>query len=394
MTALSNPILSSIITISEKLEGCKLSDNVLEEISESLDIVSKHMKIDNTEALFLAIIFALQNQDNEPVNLHQIANFLDFPFLHILEYRYVIDSLVNKSFIYMSIRKNVSSHPENNGYRVCGSVSNCIIDGKQVVVPKFESFDLETAITEVLFIEGAYKENIMDTTEYMRQVITFENKVQHLELFKNIVDKFPEDVESRIMLYFFSYSVICGVDYESPVGFSSNRHCAVFNYLSESGRIKRRRAFIKGSDILLQNKFVEKFSCEAEGPRGGSFINYRMTANGIRELFGESASEYISDKDELTELDKVILVIKELSSTYEEHCARREKFETLRKIEDKNQEYDYFNKSKTLIPDDFNRWLYFDCVADFIRGYESDLTNTLKDIFGHEKIYLGITRFS
>ena len=187
MTAHSNPVLSSIIKISEKLEGSKLSESILKEINEQLLIVSEFLKIDTTETLFFILIFALENHDNEKVNLHMIAEYLDVPFLHLLEYRYVLDLLEENSLIYMNEKKGGNSHSENNGYKICASVSNGVIEGKSIVIPQKKEINVETGISEILSICGMYKENEMDSNEYFRQIILYENKVKHLELFENIL---------------------------------------------------------------------------------------------------------------------------------------------------------------------------------------------------------------
>ena len=47
MIAHTNPILSSVITIYDKLKGSKLEESVLNEIDESLSNIAKFYNLDN-----------------------------------------------------------------------------------------------------------------------------------------------------------------------------------------------------------------------------------------------------------------------------------------------------------------------------------------------------------
>ena len=80
----TNTILSAIITSSEKLEGSKLEDSVLKEIEGELTRIADYIKADEMSAIFFTIIFVLQNQRQSSVSMHDIAEFLDYSFLHIL----------------------------------------------------------------------------------------------------------------------------------------------------------------------------------------------------------------------------------------------------------------------------------------------------------------------
>lgn len=57
MVAHSNPILSSVITVYDKLRGSKLEESVLYEIDDSIVNLMNFLNIDNTEAIFCCFIF-------------------------------------------------------------------------------------------------------------------------------------------------------------------------------------------------------------------------------------------------------------------------------------------------------------------------------------------------
>ena len=117
-------ILSEIIAVSEKLEGSKLEKPVLDEVRPEIQSIASYLDCDELAAIFFVVFFVLQNQWQSSVNLHDIAGFLDYSFLHILEFRKKIDALEKKNLIYMDERRNISHHSENNGYNITGTVMN------------------------------------------------------------------------------------------------------------------------------------------------------------------------------------------------------------------------------------------------------------------------------
>lgn len=387
MTAHSNPVLSSIIKISEKLEGSKLSESILKEINEQLLIVSEFLKTDTTEALFFILIFALENHDNENVNLHMIAEYLDLPFLHLLEYRYVLDLLEDDGYIFCGNGQKSNISQKNNGYNICSSISNSVIEGKELIATAKESFNLESGISKITEIMQMYANNAIDSREYIRQIISFEKKLQHLELFKNVLQMFPEDIESRILIYYFSYAVIYGYEFDAGQGRGVFRQRNAFKYIPNFGGARRNRALYKGNDILIKEKILEKYFCQDDGPVPGNYVNYKLSQTGIKKLFGNSATEFIYPDEETTELDEIIIAIKNFSHVYEDDISRREKMTSLINLEEENKKFKYFTQFDSLIPNNVYRWFYFECVSDFICGGESSLCSTLRDLFGRGGTY-------
>ncbi|MCI6892560.1 MAG: hypothetical protein MR852_11090, partial [Treponema sp.] len=150
----TNTILSAIITASEKLEGSKLEDSVLKEIECELTRIADYIEADEMSAIFFTIIFVLQNQRQASVSMHDIAEFLDYSFLHILEYRKKIDELEKKNLIHMKEQRNVSPHTENNGYQVSGTVMNNVIDNEPIIFMEDEEKTTESVLQELTFIQS------------------------------------------------------------------------------------------------------------------------------------------------------------------------------------------------------------------------------------------------
>lgn len=71
-------ILGKIIFLSETLQGSKLEDDSLDKARAELQEVSSYLCVDEISAIFFAVIFVLQNQRSMEVNLHDIAEFLNY----------------------------------------------------------------------------------------------------------------------------------------------------------------------------------------------------------------------------------------------------------------------------------------------------------------------------
>ena len=378
MIAHSNPILDSVIEISENLKSSKLSENVLKEIEEPLKLLSEFLSVEVTEALFFAIIFSIQNQENRCVNLHQIAEYFDYPFLNLLKYRYAIDTLLSKGLLDLKEKTNISHHPENNGYSICGSIANCIIDGKKIYFPEEEKLCLETVLFQIKEIMDGFRSNIMQSSEYKRQIGNLENIVQDIDLIKNVTKAYPNDFESRIVLYYVSIKTIdeeSFSDDERDFGFNN-----IFQYLLGSEKVRKKKAFRDGSDPLLKNKYIEEYWLEC-GTH--NCLLYRFTNKGIKKFFGKDSKDYLLRNRNLSILDDVLTSLKKLSYIYESNDLRKK--ERLKKWEKEVENYQYFKTIKSLIPDECTRWFYLDCVNDSTKGYASSLTKTLQDIYGHGK---------
>lgn len=388
MIAHTNPILSSVITIYDKLKGSKLDESVLNEIDESLSNIAKFYNLDKTETLFFVLIFSLQNQDDKEVSLHRIAEYLEYPFLGLLAYRYVIDSLENKSLIYLTERKNISHHPENNGYRVCGSVSNCVIEGEAIKISSKKQKTLEDVICEILFIEANHG-NIGDI-EYSRQIEICERNNQHFEIIKNITSMFPDDFDSRVLLYYFCYSTIYGEECWEPIYRRQKYETNAFFCLPQSSVDKRRREMFNNKDILFDKRLLEKY--QRNNVFGsGDFASFQLSKKGIKVLFGKDSKKY-SYNDERTELDFIMLGIKEISSIYEDPKTLILKIHQFKQAEKNYCKYTYFKQVRRLVPNDNNRLIYFNCVKNFLDSYGTDIGKSLMNIYGRSPSYFNELR--
>lgn len=387
----TNTILSAIITTSEKLEGSKLEDSVLKEIECELTRIADYIEADEMSAIFFTIIFVLQNQRQASVSMHDIAEFLDYSFLHILEYHKKIDKLEKKNLIHMKEQRNVSHHAENNGYELSGTVMNNVIDNEPIIFMEDEEKTTESVLHELTFIQSNYLEHVMNYNEYTRQLATAERKNADFEVVKNINNLFPNDLDTRSILYYLSLCTILDTNLFEEERRASGNYPIFLKLISPRKKYVRKSALYDDSDILIKKNLLERFYEETnEYRRAGAVIkiNFKLSTNGIKKIFGNEAKLYIKKDLEKTETDKTIEALRDFSYAYENDSeGKYTKLFNLRRIEKKHKALSFFKTLQTVISEEEYRFILYDATNDYLSGEKSNLPATLNDIYGHTPEY-------
>lgn len=387
----TNTILSAIITASEKLEGSKLEDSVLKEIEGELIRIANYLEEDEMSAIFFTIIFVLQNQRQSSVSMHDIAEFLDYSFLHILEYRKKIAELEKKNLIHMKEQRNVSPHPENNGYQISGTVMNNVIDNEPIIFMEDEEKTTESVLQELSFIQSNYLEHVMNYSEYTRQLATAERKNADSEIVKTIKNLFPDDFDTRSILYYLSLCTILDTNLFEEEGRENRKFPLFLSLISPQKKYARKNALYDDSDILIKKNFLERSYEETDDYRRRRVvmkINFKLSTNGINKIFGNEAKLYIKKELEKTEADKTIEALRDFSYAYEnDNGVKYTKIYNLRRIEKKYNGLNFFKTLKTVISKEEYRFMIYDATNDYLSGEKSNLPATLNDIYGHTPDY-------
>ena len=387
----TNTILSAIITASEKLEGSKLEDSVLKEIEGELIRIANYLEEDEMSAIFFTIIFVLQNQRQSSVSMHDIAEFLDYPFLHILEYRKKIAELEKKNLIHMKEQRNVSPHPENNGYQISGTVMNNVIDNEPIIFMEDEEKTTESVLQELSFIQSNYLEHVMNYSEYTRQLATAERKNADSEIVKTIKNLFPDDFDTRSILYYLSLCTILDTNLFEEEGRETRKFPLFLSLISPQKKYARKNALYDDSDILIKKNFLERSYEETDDYRRRRVvmkINFKLSTNGINKIFGNEAKLYIKKELEKTEADKTIDALRDFSYAYEnDNGGKYTKIYNLRRIENKYKGLNFFKTLQTVISKEEYRFILYDATNDYLSGEKSNLPATLNDIYGHTPDY-------
>lgn len=384
-------ILSAIITASEKLEGSKLEDSALKEIEGELTRIAAYLESDEMAAIFFIIIFVLQNQRQSSVSMHDIAKFLDYSFLHILEYRKKVDDLEKKNLIHMKDLRNVSHHAENNGYAISGTVMNNVIDNEPILFIEEEKKTSESILQEFTFIQAGYLNKVMNFSEYTRQMDTVERKNADSEVVKNILKLYPTDFDSRAILYYLSHCAILDTepfedDTRGPV-----KQSVIFKLISPQKKFMRRNSLYDDSDSMYKKNLLERTYEETDEyyrRKNVMKISFKLSSEGIKKIFGSEAKLYIKKDLGLSETDKTLNALRDFGFEYEnDNESKFVKLDNLRRIEKKYKNLDFFKTIMTIIPNNKYRYFLYDCTKDFSGGGPSCLTSTLNDIYGHSSDY-------
>ncbi|WP_022932120.1 ATP-binding protein [Treponema bryantii] len=391
-------ILGKIIYLTETLEGSKLEEEALNKTKTELAAICEYLGTDEITAIFFSVIFVLQNQREQPVSLHDIAEFLDYSFLYILEYRKNISSLEEMGLISMMNKKNVSPHPENNGYQINGTVMNNVIDGEPILKLERGDETTERVLGEIQEVQNYYMEGgVMDYFEYKRQILTLEKKYGRNKFIQNALKQFSNDFDSRSFLYYFSVALINGAEACAPHRRYGYCETEAFMLLAPGKRISRKKGMtIDRNDVLIINDYIKAAYLETdEYFHGKKLLNrsFKLTANGIKKLFGPEAKLYLDETKSETELDKTITALSMLSDIYESTgTSKNRKLEQLRKEEEENQELSFFKNIQSAIKNANNRFFLYDCTNDFLSGHKSSLCSTLNDLYSHDDRYFSQLR--
>lgn len=394
METKTNKVLDSVISLAENLEGSELSTEAIEKSKEQIEFLKNYFKASEIGAIFMAIIFVLQNQENESVSLHDISEFLKYPFIRMLSFRKELDILEENSLIDIRDEHNVSHHSENNGYVVCGTVINNIIDGENIVLLERPKESITGVINKILRTQSAFFDEVLESTEYYRQIMTLEKKYDYNPIVRNCVKLFPDDFGSRLLIY----NLCCPVIFKKPWRRCSeddySSSSTIFDVLPEDIKYARIKSMDSEKDILVKKKLVEKIvRIESDGPFDTTVvIDYGLTRKAIKTLFEEEAENFLPEEIKLTEQEKIVRFLSKFAELYESNFARLRKVAMLRKYENENSNNKFVKTMETMVGDIDNRFFLYDVMNDYIKGHDSSLTRTLTDLHGKTDYYFRFLR--
>ena len=98
-------------------------------------------------------------------------------------------------------------------------------------------------------------------------------------------------------------------------------------------------------------------------------INFKLSTNGIRIIFGNEAKLYIKKDLEKTETDKTIDALRDFSYEYENDSeGKYTKLYNLRRIEKKYKALTFFKTLQNIITKDEHRFIVYDITKDYLSG--------------------------
>ena len=105
-------ILQTIINLSEKLQDCKLEDSAIAEEKAQLNRLASYLNVDEISAILFMIIFYIQSEKSSSVSIGDVADFLDYPHICILQYTKNFSMLqkTSKCFLVVVLNHNSIKH--------------------------------------------------------------------------------------------------------------------------------------------------------------------------------------------------------------------------------------------------------------------------------------------
>ena len=379
-------ILQTIIDLSARLQGCGLEQDALKSEEENLGRLAKYLNVDETSAVFFTVIFYLQIQESSASSLSEIADFLELPHISILLYSQNLNILQKKFLIDQKrAESRYSRRSERNaGYEVPDPVVESIIENTPLVEVQ-ESQDTSDKIFMNFFtlFKNCIKNSNVDESFY-RTIAAYERKYEGDEIMQNIKKEFPEDQESRIILYLLSSFCICG---RTLIDDDADFFSDVLGMFIQFGRCKR---LINKNDVLYEKNLITKnFETVSESFRRGPLYAsiLKLSPEGIKKLFGSQAEKYAEADYQKSELEITIDALHEFAITYEKRQAIFVKKRELAQLEKKFSELPFFKKIIKTKLDPMDRFFLYDCTKDFLDGNESSLCSTLSDLYAKTNLY-------
>ncbi|MCR5189389.1 MAG: ATP-binding protein [Treponema sp.] len=378
-------VLDTVIKIYEELEGSKLEQEALLKVSEELNMLQNYLGCSQIQAAFFSIIFSLQNKDGEAVSFHKITDYLDESFLYLIKYKKDINSLIKENTLYTA--ENEFNRSDDSSYLVNKNLSNCIIENLpyEKENSKKQTPEIISDFDELIW---DYIRHNISPQEYSNLIKEIEERNECNELIKNVTKIYPNEIEERIFIYHLSYRLINGSDYQDEDD-SEGFNFKIFpskNLYTVKEEIEKEK-FKPLKDLYVGRKLVANDMAYGRRRRANSVFS--LTQKGLDTFFGKEAALYEAEESVTNTFDKLKQFLLEFANTYEmKKRSQPMKVRMLRNLEKKYSTITFIKKVSKLIPEEFDRFIFYDCCNDFVVfNNPSGLVSTLEDIYGQNQIY-------
>jgi hypothetical protein len=151
-SSFKNEILKAIEVVIEKSSGRRLSVELLQDLSKELHLLSKHFRVNETEALIATAIFNSYYQEG-PVSVKILCDFFQCTPINLIEYHNSFLELEKRGIIIrQKTRYKRNSAFGNIEYSIHDLVIQAIIDSTPIPDIKTDHFD-----DPIDFLEAIYK---------------------------------------------------------------------------------------------------------------------------------------------------------------------------------------------------------------------------------------------
>ena len=388
-------ILQTIINLSEKLQDCKLEDSAIAEEKAQINRLASYLNVDEISAILFMIIFYIQSEKSSSVSIGDVADFLDYPHICILQYTKNFSMLQKKCLIEQRRADSRASRRSGgeSGYEIPDIVIECIVEGIPLSQVEEKQESTEDIFRKFFSVFKTCKENGMDEN-FHRSIARLERKYEQNEVIKNINKEFPANAENRVILYLLCSLLVTGLDLDNNDD-ESEYEDFIYETLSAFIGYGRCKEIAEENDILIEKGFVKKCIEYRDTFRRRCTVvtDLRLTSKAVKTFFGSESERYVTEDYEKTELEKTTEALYEFTSFYEKNMPPYQKKERLIKIERKYSALSFFKKiQKDSKLKNADRFFLYDCAKDFLNGDESSLCSTVRDLYGKSEAYFKVLR--
>lgn len=194
-------VVEIIIQIAKRLEGSKLSVDIINELDEPLEKLATYLNSTKEEALLFAVIFSLQVRMNI-IDLRDIISFLGISYIDSLKLKFGVDSLLQKNLIELE-EDNGNRYRKSkfgkSSFSISGEISDMIYANQPIQSKDKKPLDIyEFSKMIGDFVQKRKFENI-STIELFFFVDELEDKNNHLSQICKLKSKLT--TEDRTLLY-------------------------------------------------------------------------------------------------------------------------------------------------------------------------------------------------
>jgi len=244
-------LLESIGNVYERSKKCRLQAGFFCEIDNDLELLSGYFGVSKTQAFFVAVVMAMNYQDNT-VDYKDLSEYFRCNPMEILYYSDDFAGLCNRGIF----RKEKSVHrPQlafaNDQFSVCEEVTEAILQNKPM--PDIAGRKMKD-VTEVLgklfsLSEQRNREKIPTFELFFQTQLLFQNNL-HFPLIRK-VDEFRFDTADNYLFLYMVWKAVAGED-QTDIAKATE---AIYD--DPVRKLNYRRQIVAGENALIKKNLVE-----------------------------------------------------------------------------------------------------------------------------------------
>lgn len=244
-------ILESIGKIYEQAKNCKLEDSFFESIKSELNTLSQYFKTSDNQALFIAMVFALNYKGNT-VDLNDLIEYMDCNPMKILEYSDDFEYL-HKVRIF---EKKKSAHRvklagANDQFVIHEKITEAILQNKPLPAINEKKINGILDLLEQVYKLGVQRdEEKISTFELFRETEKLIADNTHFLLIEKI-KQFNLRKENAHLFLHLIWKAVSG--YEST--YIARALDGIYD--RPLGRVNETQKLLSGNHILITNNLIE-----------------------------------------------------------------------------------------------------------------------------------------